>query len=87
MTESPDSLGEPGAQPMGASWRGSPLPMARPWARTSPKNRVSTWDDVGCGGQLSQLSTPTQGFNCPLNTSYCKQRRCALINLVFNSRT
>lgn len=82
MTESPDSLGEPGAQPMGASWRGSPLPMAHQWARTSPKNTVSTWDDEDVKdnfhssqhlprGSIVPLTPPTASReDVPLSTLY-----------------
>lgn len=68
MTDSPDSLGELGAQPMGASGLlgGPPQTMVGPGARTSP-------EDTG------DASAPTQRLQCSsLNISLPKLRGCPL---------
>lgn len=71
MIDSPGSLGEPGAQPMGASGllEGPPQTMAGPRARTSPEDRASMGD----------ASEPTQGVqSSSLNISNSRLRGCPL---------
>lgn len=59
-------------------WRVPPLPMAGPWARTSPEH----------GEGVRDVSAPTQRIQfSSFNTSCLRLRGCALITLVLSSRT